>query len=200
MPRHRLFWLAVILASLVLYFPINRVAHGGIQLLLPIDRLIPTFPPAVVPYLIGDVLFIGLPVWATLRFKTGEFEGYNISILLATGISYIIYLTFPTFVTRPEITSTDVFSNILRLLYQTDRAYNATPSGHAIYTTLSFFYLSRWKPGWRLIWFAGTVLILASTLLTGQHYVLDMAAGIAVAGLAYIIGPLAARRYGSRVS
>ncbi|MDO8578844.1 MAG: phosphatase PAP2 family protein [Dehalococcoidales bacterium] len=194
MPRRRFFWLTVILVSLALYFPINRVAHGGMQLSLPIDRLVPLLPSAIVPYLFGDVLFVGLPVWAAFRAKPGEFESYTISILLATGIAYIIYLTVPTFVTRPEITATDVFSNMLRLLYQTDRVYNAAPSGHAVYTTLSFLYLSRWKPKWRLVWLAGAALILASTLLTRQHYVLDMAAGITVASMAYFIGRFVGKR------
>lgn len=200
MPLRRFFWLMVIMAALALYFPINQAAHGGIQLSLPIDRLVPLFPPAIVPYLLADVLFIGLPVWAALRAKAGDFAAYTISILLATGISYIIYLTVPTFVTRPEITATDVFSKILRLLYQTDRVYNAAPSGHAIYTTLSFLYLSRWKPRYRLICLAAALLILLSTLLTRQHYILDMTAGIAVASLAYAAGRFGEKRYRSRAS
>ena len=198
MSRRRIIWLTVILASLALYFPINRMAHGGTQLSLPIDRLIPLFPPAVVPYLSGSILFAALPVWAAFHAKPGEFTAYTISILLATGISCIIYLAVPTFVTRPEITATDVFSKMLRMLYQTDRAYNAVPSGHAMYTTLSFLYLSRWKPDYRLIWLAAALLILASTLLTGQHYFLDMAAGIALGLLSYAAGRFAIKRYRSR--
>ncbi len=194
MLRHRFFWLTVILLSLALYFPINRIAHGGMQLSLSIDRLVPMFPLAIVPYLLGDVLFIGLPIWAAIRAKPNEFASYTISILLATGISYIIYLTFPTFVTRPEIASTDVFSSMLRLMYQTDKVYNAAPSGHAIYTTLSFLYLSKWKPRYRLIWLAGALLILVSTLLTGQHYVLDVISGVALALPAYIVGLVAIKR------
>ncbi len=188
MPRRRIIWLIAILVSVALYFPINRVAHGGIQLLLPVDRQIPLFPPAIVPYLLADAIFIGLPVWAAFKSRRGDFEAYTISILIATWISYIFYLVFPTYVTRPGITSTDVFSKLLSLLFQADTVYNAAPSGHAVYTTLSLLFLWRWKPDYRLLWLALAILVLASTLLTRQHYVLDLAAGIALAVAAYFAG------------
>jgi membrane-associated phospholipid phosphatase len=191
----RSLWLVVILVALSLYFPINRMVHDGVQLLLPIDGLIPLFPPAIVPYLSGDALFIGVPIWAAIRAKPREFEAYTISILLATAVSYVVYFVFPTFVTRPEITSTDAFSRALMILYRTDRAYNAAPSGHAIYTVLSFLYLARWTPNYRPIWMVAAVLILVSTLLTRQHYVLDIASGIALAILAYIAGHFAEKRW-----
>ena len=195
MSWRRLLWLIIILIALALYFPINRVAHDGVQLLLPIDQIIPLYPPAVVPYLLGNVLFIGLPIWAAIRARPHEFEAYTVSILLATAVSYVIYLVFPTFVTRPEITSTDVFSRAIIILYQTDRAYNAAPSGHAFYTVLSFLYLGRWKPNFRPIWVAVAALILASTLLTRQHYVLDLVSGLALAILAYTTGHFAQKKW-----
>jgi len=195
MSYRRSLWLVVILIVLLLYFPINRMVHDGVQLLLPIDRLIPLFPPAIVPYLLGDALFIGVPIWAAIRAKPRDFEAYTISILLATAVSYFVYLVFPTFVTRPEITSSDAFSRALMILYRTDKAYNAAPSGHALYTVLSFLYLERWKPNYRPIWIAAAVLILLSTLLTRQHYVLDLVSGIALAILAYIAGYFAEKRW-----
>jgi len=61
MSRRRLLWLIIILIVLVLFFPVNRLARGGVQLLIPIDKLIPLCAPAVVPYLLGEILIIGLP-------------------------------------------------------------------------------------------------------------------------------------------
>jgi len=188
MSRRRLLWLIIILIVLALYFPVNRLAHGGVQLSLPIDRLIPLYPPAVIPYLLGDILFIGFPIWAALRVKPREFEAYAVSILLATLVSYFAYLIFPTFVIRPEISSTDVFSKVLVIIYQTDKAYNAAPSGHTFYSVLSCLYLSRWMPNYRPIWIVATLLILASALLTKQHCVLDIISGLALAILAYAFG------------
>ncbi len=188
MSRRRLLWLIIILIVLALYFPVNRLAHGGVQLSLPIDKLIPLYPPAVVPYLLADILFIVFPIWAALRVKPGEFEAYAVSILMATLLSYFVYLIFPTFVTRPAITSKDLFSKVLLIIYQTDRAYNAAPSGHTFYSVLSFLYINRWKPKYKPIWIFATLLILASALLTKQHYVLDIVCGLALGILAFAVG------------
>ena len=195
MSRRRLLWLVIILLALALYFPINRIVHDGGQLSLPIDQIIPLYPPAVVPYLLGDVLFVAFPIWAAVRARPREFEAYMVSILLATAVSYVVYLVLPTFVTRPEITSTDVFSKAIVILYNADRAHNAAPSGHTLYTVLSFLYLGRWKPNFRPILIAVTALILASTLLTRQHYVLDLVSGLALAILAYAAGRFTQKKW-----
>ena len=188
MSRRRLIWLIIILIVLALYFPVNRMARGGVQLSLPIDKLIPLYAPAVVPYLLGDILFIAFPIWAAITIKPQEFEAYTVSILFATLVSYFAYLIFPTFVIRPHISSTDVFSKALVIIYQTDKAYNAAPSGHTFYSVLSFAYLSRWKPKYKPIWILATLLILASALLTKQHYVLDIVCGLALGILAFAVG------------
>lgn len=196
MTRRRLVWLVIILVSMALYLPINRLAHGGTQLQLSIDRGIPLFPPAVIPYLFGTALFICFPVGAAFRAKPGEFEAYAASLLLAILISYAAYLVFPTFVTRPEITATDLFSKVIALLYSTDKAYNAAPSGHAIYTSLSFLYIWSWKPRFRLVWLIVAAFILASTLLTRQHNVLDIASGLIVAVFTYSAGRFTKKKWG----
>lgn len=188
MSIRRLVWLIIILAFLMLYFPINRFASGGWALSLPIDKLIPLYPPALIPYLLASLLFVGFPIWAAIRSKPTEFEAYTISILIATLISYITYLAFPTFVIRPEITSEDIFSNAIVLLYQNDYPNNAAPSGHTFYTLISFLYLRRWNPKLQLIWLVVMLLILASTLLTRQHYVLDIIIGLVFGYLTYLAG------------
>lgn len=173
---------------MALYFPINRAVQGGAQLSLLIDRLIPLYPWTVIPYLGGTLLFILLPVWATFRARAGEFEAYTVSVLLAAIVSYVVYIVFPTFVIRPESLPQDVFSKIVTVLYQADRAYNAAPSGHAFYALVSFLYLRRWAPRYKLTWLVFILLVLASTVLTKQHYVLDLVSGLALGALAYAAG------------
>ena len=186
--KRRIFWLAIILALLVIYIPINRFATGGWALSLPIDKHIPLYPLAVIPYIIGSILFVTFPVWASLYAKKHEFEAYTISFLTATIISYIIYLTLPTFVIRPEIHSQDIFSKVIVLLYQNDYPYNATPSGHTFYTLISFLYIRRWHPKAQGIALILALLIIASTLLTKQHYVLDVISGLILGFIAYYTG------------
>jgi membrane-associated phospholipid phosphatase len=188
--RHfrRTLWLIVILATLAMYFPINRFIQGGVQLRLSIDRYIPLYPPFIIPYLLGSLSFIGLPAWAAVKAKSGQFESYAISILLASVVSYVVYIAFPTFVTRPEITSSDMFSSAIALLYQNDRAYDAAPSGHTFYTTVSVLFLVKWIPRYTAAWALFGACIIASTLFTRQHNVLDLVCGLALGILAYLAG------------
>jgi membrane-associated phospholipid phosphatase len=193
--RRRLFWLVIILVAIVLYIPINQWQNGGVQLNLPIDNNIPLYPPAIVPYLLGTVLFIVFPILAAIYVKPKEFEAYAITILAATVISYLAYLIFPTFVIRPEVTSNDFFSRVIALLYQTDRSYNAAPSGHTFYTLISCLYISSWLPKLKWLWGILAALIILSTLFTRQHYVLDLVCGLVLAILAYIAGRFAQKKW-----
>jgi membrane-associated phospholipid phosphatase len=172
----------------VIYFPINRLVPGGWALSLPIDKFIPLYPPALIPYLLGTFLFIAFPIWASFYSKKNEFEAYTISFLTATIISYIIYLTLPTFVIRPEVYSQDYFSKAIVLLYQNDYPHNAAPSGHSFYTLISFLYIKAWVPKAQVISLTIALLIIASTLLTKQHYVLDVIFGLILGIIAYWTG------------
>jgi membrane-associated phospholipid phosphatase len=186
--KRRGIWLVIIVVMILLYLPINRLTQGGVTLETGSDRSIPLIPPFIIPYLFGSIVFIGLPIWSALRAKAGEFESYAVSILAATIISYIIYLVLPTYVNRPEISAQDVFSRAIAMLYQADKIYNAAPSGHTFYSVLSAIYLSRWKPGLAWVWISGALLVLASTLLTRQHNILDLVAGLGLAlGVYYIV-------------
>jgi len=186
--KRRVFWLVIILTLLVVYFPINRLVTGGWALALPIDKYIPLYPPALIPYLVGSFLFFAFPIWASLYSKRPEFEAYIISFLTATIISYIIYLTLPTYVIRPEIHSQDNFSKAIVLLYQNDYPHNAAPSGHTFYTLISFLYIRVWNPKVQGISLTIALLIIASTLLTKQHYVLDVISGLILGFIAYWTG------------
>jgi membrane-associated phospholipid phosphatase len=186
--KRRLFWLVIILVSLVIYFPINHLVTGGWALSLPIDKFIPLYPPALIPYLLGTLLFVAFPIWASFYSKKDEFGAYTISFLTATIISYIIYLTLPTFVIRPEVHPQDYFSKAIVLLYQNDDPYNAAPSGHTFYTLIYFLYIKAWVPKAQVISLIIALLIITSALLTKQHYVLDVIFGLILGIIAYLTG------------
>jgi membrane-associated phospholipid phosphatase len=153
-------------------------------------------------YLSGNLIFVLVPVIAAIKVKSGEFEAYTISILSVSLISYVIYIALPTFVTRPEITGNDIFSKVVAILYSADQSNNAAPSGHTYLSFLSAIYMGRWIPKLRWLWIMLMILILASTLLTKQHYVLDLVAGLILGVLAYFFGRYSVRkwnlRFGSR--
>lgn len=185
MSIRRIAWLVAVFIALILYFPINRVVSGGIELKLGIDDSIPLWSPAIVPYLLGILLFIGAPIWAAIYAKPREFKAYAVSIILLSVVSYVIFVAFPTFVTRPEIESGDIFSVAIDWLYRNDEVNNAAPSGHTFYTLLAFLYFRRWYPRYQFLWLVLAISIITSTVLTGQHYVLDVVTGLAFGFLGY---------------
>jgi len=200
MSLKRIFSLIIIFIVLALYFPINHFAKGGIQLLLPFDKLVPFFPPAITVYLLGSILFVVFPIWAAWKVKPYDFEPYFISVIFAAMVSYVVYLVFPTFVNRPEITSQDIFSKAIIWLYQTDRAYNAAPSGHTFNTLIFFLYMQKWNPKYKYLWLILAILIILSTVLVKQHYILDVLSGLVLGGVSYIIGLSVQKKFKLKLS
>jgi membrane-associated phospholipid phosphatase len=193
--RRRIFWLIIALAVVLVYFPINRFMSGGWTLDLPIDKHIPLWAPALIPYLAGSILFLAFPVWAALYAEKGKFEAYLVSLIFATIVSYIFYLALPTTVTRPEVNGNDFLSRAVALLYRHDYPQNNAPSGHTFYTLISFLYFRLWQPKYWGIALIIAVLIIASTLLTKQHYVLDVVSGLALGFIAYWLGLYTQKRW-----
>lgn len=177
----KLRWLIILFAIGALYFPINQSASGGRELELGIDRFIAFSPPWVVPYLVGSALMVVIPLWACFGMETFLFRRYMMANLFATVVSYIVYLGFPTYVSRPNIHGSDVFSWMLRQVYAADRSYNAFPSGHTLYTCISLLFLWQWQPQQRLLWTVLCLLIILSTLFIGQHHILDLLGGLILA-------------------
>jgi membrane-associated phospholipid phosphatase len=114
-------------------------------------------------------------------------------IISAGVLSVLIFIFFPTFVHRPEITGTDIFSNILNLVYANDFVYNAAPSGHTFYTILCFFYLNKFAPKQKYLWAIISILIIISTVLTKQHNLIDVILGMAFALGIYLLNTNTAR-------
>jgi membrane-associated phospholipid phosphatase len=173
-----LFLILFTLFLMALYFPINRLVTGGYELKLPLDNSIPLIPTFIIPYLFGLIFWLGFIIYTTLYQDSETFKRVMISFSLAAITSSLIYIIFPTFVSRPEVTGTDTFSNLITWLYSSDRANNAFPSGHTFYTLITCIYLTKLFPKYKLVWIIIGVLIIASTLFTKQHYLLDVVGGI----------------------
>ena len=180
---------AITLISILLYLPVNRLVSGGYNLELPIDNMIPLIPIFVVPYLFGIIFWISTIVFVNLKQDKKTSAVFNLRIILASIISVFIYIIIPTFVTRPLITGIDVFSNLLSFVYSNDRTYNAAPSGHTFYTVICFLTLSKLLPKRKVVWTILSILIILSTLFTGQHNVLDVLLGILFAIIIYLVSP-----------
>lgn len=169
--------ITIVILSMLLYIPVNRLISGGYNLKTDIDNYIPLLPIFVIPYLFGLIFWI-FTIYKINLSKEGKLiKEFNLMIILASIVSVTIYVLIPTFVTRPVVIGTDIFSEILRFIYSNDQVYNAAPSGHTFYTILCFVGLNRLLPERKYLWEILSVLIIISTVLTKQHNFLDIVIG-----------------------
>ncbi len=181
MKLNKVLKISFVVFSMLLYVPVNRLISGGYNLKTDIDNYIPLIPLFVVPYLFGLVFWIFTIIKINLSKEDKLIKEFNLMIILASIVSVAIYIFIPTFVTRPTVTGTDIFSEILRIIYSNDHVYNAAPSGHTFYTILCFVGLNRLIPHRKYLFGILSVLIIISTLLTKQHNFLDIVIGIVFA-------------------
>ena len=181
--RKRLTILAGLLTLLTLYFPINQNMTGGITPDLPIDAFIPLWPTCAVPYLLSIPWWIAALTWGALKMDYPRWRQFSLCLGLTIVISYLIFIFYPTYVVRPEITAQDFFSQLVLWIYGSDQVHNALPSGHTYTTLIIAIFWSQWLPKLKPLWISITVLVLLSTLFTKQHYILDLlAAAVLVVG------------------
>ena len=185
--KNKIIKITVVILSMILYIPVNRLISGGYNLRTDIDNYIPLIPLFVIPYLFGLIFWIFSILKINLSKDEKLIKEFNLMITLASIVSVAIYILIPTFVTRPSVTGTDIFSEILRLIYSNDQVYNAAPSGHTFYTILCFVGLNRLLPERKYLGGILSVLIIISTVLTKQHNFLDIVIGILFAqGIIFI--------------
>lgn len=179
--KNKILKIIIVISSMLLYIPVNRLISGGYNLRTDIDSYIPLLPLFVIPYLFGLIFWIFTILKINLSMDERLIKEFNLMLIIASIVSVAIYILIPTFVTRPVVTGTDIFSDILRFIYSNDQVYNAAPSGHTFYTILCFVGLNRLVPGKKYLWGILSILIIISTVLTKQHNFLDIVVGIVFA-------------------
>lgn len=175
----------VVFASCI-YFILN-FPHEIVNVVkIFLDDHIPRLPVFAIPYIAFLPWFWGVVVWVWLKNKS--FGQLAISIIIVNLIASIVYIMFQTHVPREVITSNDVFSEILKFIYSSDRAYNGFPSLHSGLSAVvaTYFVILKNKRAWMFVAMAG--LIVISTLFTKQHFVLDAISGVTLGVLVtYIV-------------
>ena len=155
-----------------------------------IDDHIPFVKEFVVPYIIWyfyiafGFIYLGL---------TSKKDFYKLVIYMFVGmsVSYVIYILFPNAQNlRPLITENDIFSRVIRYLYQIDTPTNVCPSLHvfnaiAVDAALRNCEVFRKKKFFKEISFICMLSASASTVLIKQHSILDVFWGVVLAGVLY---------------
>ena len=177
-------WLVVLLLLVLAYFPLNGPREHIHSLEMTVDNRIPPLPVFVFPYL-SIYLLAAISLWRFLKAETKVFSILALAIGLDLVISYLVFLFYQTRVERPVIAGSDISSSILRAVYSSDKPFNAFPSLHTSLSTLLVLLWGRVGSRIQPIIALWAVFIIASTLLTKQHYIADVFGGIAVALVSY---------------
>ena len=143
------------------------------------ERSLPFVPWLVVPYISLDLLFVVAPFLCADRAELQVFRKRMTAAILAAGAMFVampLQFAYP----RPHVAGWT--APLFGALHAFDRPYNLFPSLHiAILLILAGTYdrhthgLLRWSVR---VWFG---LVGLSTVLIGQHHVIDVAGGAALA-------------------
>lgn len=175
---------AVILAVLVyasskLYGSLN---HGPYRFFLrtPLDQAMPVVPSFVFPYVSLEPVTYGTLVFFLL-FRADLYRSAAMSLVAAFLIAALFFFFAQTYVDRPRVTGDDVFARMVRAVYASDNPYNDFPSLHVGVSTILAIHW--WRFGRVPGWIAATwvVVVIASTQLIHQHYLVDIPGGLLLA-------------------
>jgi len=174
------FLLAFALIWLAFYFALEFYTSkkiNFISLALPYENLIPQISFFFIIYLLA------YPV-ALLPFLIFNEKNILKKILIAL-ISSVIYIFFPTEITRLPLNLENFYDKLLFYFRKIDTNQNIFPSFHASLVFLSVFICKlKYKKLGKILYPLSFIIIL-STLFIKQHYILDLIFGFLLANIIF---------------
>ena len=198
-PRHVWPHLAVmLLAQLLVFYPTRLLlpylpAH---RLETALDAVIPLRAEWIVIYYLTFVFWFASAVWILSESKAYArrmVKGY----LIAMALSCVIFLVYPTTLTRPVPPDSGFFNVLLAQLYQIDDPVHLLPSLHVLIT---YFCIraamgSRIIPRWYFPFSAVFLLLVCLCILfVKQHVLADIPSAIVVGELSVQLAGLGKER------
>lgn len=164
--------------------------HHNIETAL--DRMIPVVNWTVLIYFGCYIYWIAGYIYNAARDKKHCYR-FLMADWLGKAVCFICYIVYPTTNTRPQITGTDIWAQLMRLLYNIDEADNLFPSIHCLVSWLCYIGVRGNKkvPLWiRVTFCVCSVAVFISTLTTKQHVIYDVVAGVILIEVTYRISRL----------
>lgn len=153
-------------------------------------RLLPVGSVFVVPYL--SAFAMPFLLLYALRDITA-YRKYALAIACTIAVSGAFFVLLPLTIERPALSGAAPFDPLLSALYAADRPTNLFPSLHISLTCLFASGIAQARPRWKAWVWAWAALIALSTLLTRQHYAVDVAGGALLAWCAWRLFPGSAK-------
>lgn len=169
---------SVIAVLSILLYPLLLTRTGSINSTETfIDQYIPFWPVFVIPYIFYLLLVAGTLIY--LLWFSKNYKREVVIFALAQMLASVCYFFFQTKMETAIITNSDIFSQLVQWVYNTDRPYNLFPSLHTANSILCYLFLkSRLPQFWSRVLLVISTLIVISTVLIKQHYFMDIIGGL----------------------
>jgi membrane-associated phospholipid phosphatase len=151
---------------------------------LALDHMIPLVPQFIVFYMLGYV-FVLVPCLA-VRGRH-DFYAAAVSFCVMLAIAFLMFRYMPVHMQKTMPLGDEWYVRWTRFQQNMDTHYNNFPSLHVALNIFAYSLLA-WqarKLSWW--WLPLPLLIVLSTLMVKQHLVLDVAGGIALAGIGFAL-------------
>ena len=155
-----------------------------------LDRSLPFVPQFLVVYF-GCYLFWAVNYILIARQERHRVYQFFTGDFLSRCICLVFFLVYPTTNTRPVITDAGLWNQAALWLYSVDAADNLFPSIHCLVSWFCFLGIKDQKriPAWyKGVSFVLAVLVFLSTIFTKQHVLVDVAGGVILAQVCFILG------------
>ena len=178
----------------------NTIIYWGTQRLMAnakhydltsnLDRSIPFVKEWIILYVLFFAFSLINYIMVSREDKETFFR-FATADMLSRVICCIFFILLPTTNIRPEVTGHDFCSWLVRFIYASDAPTNLFPSIHCLVSWFCFLGIKDQKriPTWyKGVSFTLAVLVFLSTIFTKQHVLVDVAGGVILAQVCFILG------------
>ncbi len=181
-------WLAAVASyiAFALLYTLTGNLHFKAPVVLspsPIDNFVPFIGWTVWIY---HSQFFLLALNIALLKEPNKVSRLFYSLNLASLLSFVIFLIYPTTIPRQLPGDSGLTSQALALLYALDAPTNCFPSLHISLAWLSAIEVAQAYKKLGIVISLWTILISLSTLTTKQHYFVDVIGGLLVGVICFI--------------
>jgi hypothetical protein len=143
------------------------------------ELAIPLVPVMVVPYMTMYVIFLFAPFVLRSAADLDRFAGALALVILVAGVAFVFLPAEVGF--APASAAESIWNPWLQFAATLSRKYDLVPSLHvALFTVAAGTYATRVSATVRVLLGIWLAVVAASTVLTHQHHLIDVAAGLAL--------------------
>lgn len=167
----------------IIYIVLDK-PRGNIHVLSTcIDTYIHFNKYFIIPYILWYV-YIALTLLYFMLNDARTYWKLLACMVIGVSVCYTIFYYFPTTVGRPALVGNDIFTKLVKIIYDSDLPYNCFPSIHVLHTVFVTTYINKdneFNSAFKFFCNIFAVSIILSTMFLKQHFFMDVVGGAVLA-------------------